>query len=440
MMKFRIPLYQHNIDAIFPTRPSLRIYDFTSHMMNRYLDALIRVLRLDKMLRRDAFALAMNINTGAHGLKPGTGPGQPSSIGPTSVTSARPKTGQDEFQSVSFAPTDYSSHGMFMCSLLPDGRSARMDYVDSLLPQRSLSPPNDVKQRTAPRAVIHFPERVDVNSRPGSHSTRIPTPSEKSPRSASVVSIKPPSPPHGLDAAKGGPSVRPMQDSSSLPEIRKKNSVMTIDVNHGTGIFVPLNRSSSADISPSGDRSSPGLSASRPTPPPPRESSGGLLRPGSGARFTVPSENASMKNEFDNDSMLKLIDATSCLANRLESPHRVPSPRKKITGGTTPRKQRRKLKKKKDDRAPTAGDLARTIHEATLKSTSNNQTPPTILTKKVGYLDTDEYNIDDVVYILNVRKEGNEGIYLLFLSYDYDCDISFRIRSFVATWRYQLPA
>lgn len=436
-VKFRIPLYQHDIDQIFPTRPSLKIFDFTSHMMNRYIDAVIRLLRIDRMIRRDAFTLSMKIKSVAHVPRPASGPIRPSTGGAAVLAPSRPRAATEEALTLSFADDLTPLEGSCICSLLPDGRPIRLRFVESVFPSRISSPPTkNVKAASQIEAIDHFP--VDVNTihfadtRPGSVSGPV------SPRNHSVMLVKPPSSRIAGGALRLTPPPISMRDSSSLPEIKKKSSVMTVDVNYGRGIFVPLNRSSSLEIATSPERAPSAPSTpvvAHPTPRPPRDKgpTAGPLRPGSGARLKAPvKELSEAENVLGPVSLMKLVDTTAVLADRLYSPEVIKSPRRNLMGGNngsekTPRRKYMNISQKKRayhkySTLPTAGDIARTMREA-LKAKEKKEKgamigqgvtiTPSALSSKADYLDTDEYNVDDVVLVMNLRREGDEAMLLL---------------------------
>lgn len=430
-------------------------------MMNRYIDALIRLLRIDRMARSDASCLSMQLQSSAASNRRGSIHSRAGSAKQTTAM-ARGRSYSDDQPTVSFADTKSRIDGMFMCSLLPDGRDARIEFVEAVEPLRRLA--SDRKRikglALTSGPVDHFPESIDVNE-PANRVGLAPGSARASFRrhhsiaaSGPMIARRSPSPPNALEAPSsrttntGKPSrdIRP-----SLPEIRKKNSVLTIDVNHGAGIFVPLNRSASAEM-PSTEIS--GMVRPQPTPPPPREKSAptGSNRPGVSRLATIPPANRSgifeaAENVMGTASILKLVDATAVLADRLGSPEQVKSPRQNIMVGTAPNTSSKKRSKKtKKGKAittirlkPTAGDIARLMREAIKSKARRAETARSIsdgggndsspergasraatttatnaissieLNKKWDYLDTNEYNADDVVLVLNVRVEGTEG-------------------------------
>jgi hypothetical protein len=453
--KCRIPIYQSDIDEIFPTRPSLKIFDFTSHMMNRYVDALLRLLRLDAMGRGDAFALAMQLRAVA-----GQRPGSVGSRGGTAVPASR-GGGGGRGGAVSFAAGGAPSlDELFMCSLLPDGRQTRIDFADAVIPQRSLVAQKRKRAGSAPGVVDHFPERVDVNADPGAGAGAGVGGRRVLAGSGPHGFAKPPSPPVALDAHPPGPG--PAR-ASSLPEIKKKHSILTIDVNHGTGLFVPLQRTASAELSAATTVPAPApvpFPVRVPAPPPPRAPAGAPsgARPGSGARSVRSGAGpASEADPLAPASILRLVDATALLAERLSSPEhlQVKSPRQNIMFGTAAEERKKKSKSKKGRKrlqadpaarlTPTAGNIARTLRDAVKargrpyprprgSSTSGcegalsggeggdrdrgRDSSPERAGAGAGAgadiaLEAEDHGVDDVILVLNVRAEGSEARLLL---------------------------
>ena len=374
------------------------------------------------MLRRDALALSMQIQTSAQ-------------VVPSTAGSRASTAGSVHLRKYASVLETKALDSVFMCSLLPDGRATRLSFVNSVMSSGETQEPK--KSHTSKRMTKKNPTSVDANNTSiGERASSAPLLFHNSSQESTSAGNR------ALNQyERSGDSGK----HSNLPNITKKNSIVTIDVNHGPGIFVPLIRAPHMKLTVSEDS---GQANRLPTPPPPKEPdtapNGPRPVPGArtnasvGKRVTTETE-----SPLKDDTMLKLIDTTATLADQLGQEEVIKSPRQRLmpVGVTSPGSP----KKKKTaalpyNLKPTAGDISRTMRDAMrvmsdrktekvasvsaekgdlvdLRSSSSFST----FTKKSDYLDTDDYNVDDIVLVLNIRDEGNEAKLLLgALNFQHD--------------------
>lgn len=383
-------------------------------MMNRYIDALVRLMRMDRMLRRDAYTLALQLvmqNTPRIGT-----------VASSRANSAAPASSGVNLDKDVVQRSFDELGNPFICSLLPDARQLRLDYVNSFYPGFSM--PVDVT--TKPNSILdHFPQKVEVNvDLTGSSNSKI--------HHHVMFSVSPP-----LGASRQTTEVA---KTSNLPDIKKKHSVVTVDVNHGNGIFVPSRYLpvKDADFAKDDDFSFL-LATSQPKPPPRNDVNGLAPRPAAGGTHLVPTTSVSGDALHHNaglgtSELLKLVDTTSVLADKLGATEdqKATKPRNNIMPHQENKKSMRKNVKLDPSLIPTAGDIARSMRDShrqgTVFATERIRTSSaplaatkdfesrddkalgsTLSLKKTDFLDTDDYNVDDVVLVFNVRKEGSEG-------------------------------
>ena len=386
---------QKDLEQIFPTRPSLKLNDFSSNMGWRYVTALIKLMRMDRMRRTDALSLTLKLSCN------------------DDVSSTKSLESNHEINSNNKIEDNVSPNLMRMCSLLPDGREYRVNYAESLKEARG----------------------DEVNTKKLSLDADQKKPKLLSNKAvAKIKEIIPNLPVSGVNSGRATATTASVANrstaliSSDRPDDSSKASV-AIDVNFGQYIHTLHHNSGDNQLDEgSSDLIWGGIIPIRPT------SEKGSSRPVIGGRVMVSDSDTKINNDGDiknkrihqygnsghkkatvdaevsksatlvQNLSVELVIKEASIKNKASKS--LGSPKKKGKNGIDP------------EYLPTAGDIARTMIEANnspqkrrnrafLLSHSDITSMESLKNAKSKSIQV----FNDLVVVFNIRQEESEGEY-----------------------------